>query len=96
MVPVKIFAPLWKNNSSDARPWIFHDKCLGKIQILLLKVQQCLDFSILQTIYPYVASCICAECPLGGLENLRFKDVNDELFNGLRMKTPTKNRLLYQ
>ena len=36
-------------------PGFFMIKCVGKIRILLLKVQQCPDFSILQTIYPYVA-----------------------------------------
>ena len=30
-------------------------KCVGKIRILPLKVQECPDLSILQTIYPYVA-----------------------------------------
>ena len=30
-------------------------KCVGKIRILLLTVQQYADFSILQTIYPYFA-----------------------------------------
>ena len=44
-------------------PGFFMIKCVGKIWILLLKVRQFPDFSILQTIYP-----IC--CPYGRVSQI--------------------------
>ena len=49
-------------------PVFFMMKCVGKSQILLLKVQECLDFSILQTIYPDVAPNERVSQQLDGLD----------------------------
>ena len=43
IIDKSIFQPHWFLN------------CGGKIRILPLEVQECPDFSILQTIYPYIA-----------------------------------------
>ena len=57
MVPVNIRTPppYGRTTHQVKGPGFFMIKCVRKIRILLLKVEECPDFSILQSNYPYVA-----------------------------------------
>ena len=56
IIDKRIFQPNWFLNAG------------GKMRILPLKVQECLDFSILQTIYPYVARMAGFASKIEGME----------------------------
>ena len=57
VIPVNFRTPsLGRTTHQIKGPTFFMIKCAGKIQMLYLKGQECLEFSILQTIYPYIGT----------------------------------------